>query len=638
VPNTKRGHTLNTFFTELKRRNIFRVAGAYAVVGWILAQIAALAADSFGAPDWVMKMIIVVLGIGFPIALVLAWAFEMTPEGMKLAEGVKGGDSIAAKTGRKLDFAILGGLVLVGALIVGSRFLPQKLATPDITVQTETSKTTETDERPSIAVLAFADMSADGDQEYFSDGMAEEILNALAKIPDLRVAGRTSSFSFKGKNEDLTIIGQTLRVGHILEGSVRKQGEKVRITAQLIKADDGFHLWSETYDGTLDDIFDLQEKIARAIAGELQVLLNVGEDIRLAEELTQNKQAYDLYLQGRALIRQSFSEGAMAKAVTLLEGAVALDPQFADAWAELGHAYFLTPEYRTVKDRKPFNANAQRYARQALAIDPSNITGEMVLLLSLWRNKEFTKARAGLDRLTALYGINASISHAEGFSRAAMGQTKAAIPYLEKTVNLDPANSIVRHTLGVALFNSGDLVGAKTNLQRSSDLGFFGASAYLAIIAFTQGDSETAVNYILSLYDAIGHYYATQFQDRSLWEIAAKGYFSGKETDRLKILAIADAYMQSPDPIVDWAMMEIYLRTGEAKSFMDTFEAHPPANTVFALTTLWDDLETSRKVRQHPDFQGFAKRNGLLEYWQTYGWPDKCRPVKGGGPDDFTCD
>ena len=644
TPNTKRGRAVNTLFTELRRRNIFRVAGVYAVVGWILMQVVSVMTPALNLPDWVDSFFAVALIIGFPVAMLLAWAFEMTPEGVKRAENVKDGDSITDKTGRKLDYAIISGLVLVGTLIVGSQFTAQKSAAPEITVQveipgtSETNQTNETDERPSIAVLAFADMSADGDQEYFSDGMAEEILNALAKIPDLRVAGRTSSFSFKGKNEDLTIIGQTLRVGHILEGSVRKQGERVRITAQLIKADDGFHLWSETYDGTLDDIFDLQEKIARAIAGELQVLLNVGEDTRLADTRTDNKQAYDLYLQGRALSRQSFGEGVMAKAVTLLESAVALDPQFADAWAALGHAYFVTPNFTTVKDQKPFNANALRSARRALAIDPSNMRAETILLNLLSRNKEFTKARAGLERLTALNGQNTGLSFSEGYSRAAMGQTKAALPYFEKSVNLDPANGVVRDIYGIALFNSGDLDGAEINFQKSLDLGYFSAFISLSNLAFMQGDSEAAIDHLLSGYDTLGQYIATQFQDRSLWEVAAKGFYSGKETDRLKLLAMVDAYVQSPDPIVDWTIMGNYLRAGDAKAFMDTFEAHPMSNPDFTFLHLWGEQETSRKVRQHPDFQGFAKRNGLLEYWQTYGWPDKCRPVKGGGPDDFTCD
>jgi len=398
---------LNTLFTEIKRRNIFRVAGVYAVVGWILMQVVSVMTPALNLPDWVDSFFAVALIIGFPIAMLLAWAFEMTPEGVKRAENVKDGNSITTKTGRKLDYAILGGLVVVGALIVGSRFLPQEMTAPEIAQQAgtlETNITDETDERPSIAVLAFADMSADGDQEYFSDGMAEEILNALAKIPDLRVAGRTSSFSFKGKDEDLTVIGQTLQVGHILEGSVRKQGERVRINAQLIKADDGFQLWSETYNGTLDDIFDLQEKIARAIAGELQVLLNVGEDTRLADMRTNNKQAYDLYLQGWALSRQGFNEGAMAKAVTLLEGAVALDPQFADAWSALAFAHYNIPNYTTVKDVGAFNTKAQKYVGKALEINPSHMGGQRMLLALHMRNKEFTKAQAGYDRLTALYG------------------------------------------------------------------------------------------------------------------------------------------------------------------------------------------------------------------------------------------
>jgi len=153
-----------------------------------------------------------------------------------------------------------------------------------------------------------------------------------------------------------------------------------------------------------------------------------------------------------------------------------------------------------------------------------------------------------------------------------------------------------------------------------------------------QGDSDAAIDVFLSGYDTFGQFYATQFQDRSLWEIAAKGYFSGKETDRLKMVALLNAYVQSPEPTVDWAIMGSYLRAGEAKAFMDAFEAYPIANTSFALLNLWGELETSRKVRQHPDFQGFAKRNGLLEYWQTYGWPDKCRPVASNDPDAFACD
>ena len=646
---------MNRLLSELRRRNIFRVAGVYAVVGWILMQVAGALENSLNLPDWFDSAITAALLIGFPIALLLAWAFEMTPEGMKRSETVAEGQSIRAKTGRTLDYVIVVGLVLVGALVVwqGMRSPPApfeaaKNAAPQDKVSSATNtqphlelvegSETNTIAEASIAVLPFVDMSAGGDQEYFSDGMAEEILNALVKVPGLRVAGRTSSFSFKGRNEDLILIGQTLHVAHILEGSVRKQGERVRITAQLIKADDGFHLWSETYDGTLDDIFDLQEKIARAIAGELQVLLNIGEDTRLAKRRTQNKQAYDLYLQGRALSRQNFGEGLLAKAATLLEGAVALDPQFADAWAELGLAYYTTPNFTTVKDMAPFNAKAQKNARKALAINPSNITGQVVLQALLKREKKFAEARAVFDQLLSVNELTADLAFVDGYSRAAMGQTKAAIPYLEKAVNLDPADGNVRFNFGLALFNAGDLDDAKMELQQSFDLGYVGASASLANIAFLQGDSEAAKDIFLSMYDTLGQYYATQLQGRPQWEMAANGFYSGKEADRLKFLALINAYVQSPGAIVDWVIMSAYLRTGEAKAFMDAFEAHPVANPEFVFLNLWNAQEISRKVRQHPDFQGFAKRNGLLEYWQTYGWPDKCRPIEGNDPDAFECD
>ena len=269
-----RGCNLNSLFAELKRRNIFRVAGAYVVVAWLTMQVIAVMTPALNLPDWVDSFFAILFIAGFPIVLLFAWAFELTPEGVKRTTSIDAEDSIRGQTGRKLDFAILGGLGLVAALIIGTSLFSGSSPSPDVQSTAVTEKAIPSAEAgTSIAVLPFADMSSAGDQEYFSDGMAEEILNALVKVPQLRVAGRTSSFSFKGKDTNIREIGQALNVAHVLEGSVRKQGNNVRITTQLIKSKDGIHLWSETYDGSLDNIFELQESISRAVTGELKVVL-----------------------------------------------------------------------------------------------------------------------------------------------------------------------------------------------------------------------------------------------------------------------------------------------------------------------------------------------------------------------------
>jgi len=244
-----------SLFAELKRRNVFKVGAAYVVMAWLLAQVVDVFLDNFGAPEWVIKTVLLLLVAGFPLALFFAWAFELTPEGIKKEKDVDRSQSITRETGRKLDFLIIGILVIALAYFALDKFvLTTGDTAPGSAAVTETAPTDE----KSIAVLPFVNMSDDAGNEYFSDGISEEILNALAKVPELQVAGRTSSFAFKGENQDLRKIGEALGVNNILEGSVRKAGDKVRITAQLIRVDNGFHLWSESYDRKLTDVFAIQ--------------------------------------------------------------------------------------------------------------------------------------------------------------------------------------------------------------------------------------------------------------------------------------------------------------------------------------------------------------------------------------------
>jgi len=329
-----------SFFAELKRRNVFRVGIAYVVIGWFLAQIAEFAFENFGAPDWVLKSVVVVLLLGLPLALFFAWAFEITPEGVKREEDVDRSQSITHSTGRKLDRVIIGALVLALAYFIWER-------QPNVkeTNVAEQSDVADVEQDPTdgavirtIAVLPFVNMSSDQEQEWFSDGLTEELLNALARTPDLLVTARTSSFKFKGSTEDVPTIAKALGVAHILEGSVRRGGDQLRVTAQLIRASDGFHLWSQSYDRNPEDVIAIQEEIAIEIATALETAMDPDALARMVSAGTSSVAAFNAYLQGLAYGASTLSTG---DAYTFLgahdsyERAIDLDPEFSLAYWKL---------------------------------------------------------------------------------------------------------------------------------------------------------------------------------------------------------------------------------------------------------------------------------------------------------------
>jgi len=316
-------------FAELRKRNVLRVAAAYCVVGWLVAQVADLAADNFGAPEWVMRMLLVVLLLGLPVALFLAWAFELTPEGMKRATEVPADAPKDPRSGRILNRIIIATLLVAVTGLVWDRV--QNTAVEVATAVVDRS----------IAVLPFADFSPGSDQAWFADGLTDEILNALARTNDLRVASRTSAFGYKGSDKDVPTIAQELGVAHILEGSVRRGDGRVRVTAQLIRAGDDTHLWSETFDGTTDDAIKIQEDIALAIARALQTTMDPDELKRMLAAGTRSVAAWELYLRAQQIVRDPFADDATvgARILELLERAVALDPEFVDAHLMLANLW-----------------------------------------------------------------------------------------------------------------------------------------------------------------------------------------------------------------------------------------------------------------------------------------------------------
>ena len=292
-------------FEELKRRNVFRVATAYAITGWLLIQIIATIAPQLAFPEWVPPFFTILILVGFPLSLIFAWAFELTPEGLKKSKEVDITESVTIRTGKKLNGLIITVLSMaIIFLLIERVFFAKKAILDD-------AKELANLDNTSIAVLPFVNMSDDENNEYFSDGLSEELLNVLAKIDELKVAGRTSSFKFKGMNEDLKTVGSELGVNHILEGSVRKSGDRVRVTAQLIKVDDGFHMWSETYDRelTATNVFDIQDDISREVLAQLKVQLLPEEVPEIDEIPTQDIEAYQSYLKAnQMMVNRNYDE------------------------------------------------------------------------------------------------------------------------------------------------------------------------------------------------------------------------------------------------------------------------------------------------------------------------------------------
>ena len=314
-----------SFFAELKRRNVIRVGFAYVVVAWVVAQVAEFAFENFGAPDWVLKSVVVMLILGLPIVLIFAWAFELTPEGIKLEKQVDRDESITAQTGRKLDRTIIVVLLVAVAWFAWDKFGSSPEPAPATAAVTETTDEPAPEPRNatvdnSVAVLPFVAMSSGPDDEYFADGITEEILNSLAQLPELLVTARTSAFSFKGQDLPIQEIAAMLGVQHVVEGSVRRSGERLRVTAQLIRAEDGFHLWSENYDSTSADMIEVQENIAEKIASALDVVLDENKREAMRQAGLRNPEAFTLYQKGMDYFERAHGQMDQLEGLRLANG------------------------------------------------------------------------------------------------------------------------------------------------------------------------------------------------------------------------------------------------------------------------------------------------------------------------------
>ncbi len=485
---------------ELKRRNVVRVAIAYAVVAWLLLQVADVVLGNIGAPAWLFQAILLVLVIGFPVALIFAWAFELTSEGLKKEKNVDRSQSITHDTGRKLDFVIIAMLVVALGYFGYDKFVldpGRDAAEIEAAVQVAQEQAASAVEpqgsAKTIAVLPFVNMSDDSGNEYFSDGISEEILNVLTRIPDLRVPSRTSSFSFKGTDTSLETIAEELAVDHVLEGSVRREGDHVRIVAQLIDVTANRTVWSETFDRELTSIFEIQDEIAARVADVLQIRLIGSSEGGVSR--TSNADAHDAYLQGLTYVATQASADS-SKAIESFERAIELDPQYAAAYAMLASAYNTARMFDFIPQEKAA-AEAAVAVERALELDP-------LLARAYYERSRLTKDPTlkfeDLQRAAelGLNDANAHLSRSEALeNNDRHAEARAA---LEEAVRLDSRSVLLNWMMGSLRLNLGDRIGARGYYRRSINLQPTSPNAYAGMgdVETTEGRLDEAVRWYVT--------------------------------------------------------------------------------------------------------------------------------------------
>ncbi len=587
-----------SLFKELKRRNVIRVAIAYAVAAWLLIEITATTFPILKLPEWSVTLVTVFVLIGFPLALIFAWAFELTPEGLKKEKDVDRSQSITHVTGRKLDFIIIAVLVLALGYFAYDKFL----------LQPESDEVLG-DIGRSIAVLPFVNMSDDSGNEYFSDGLSEELLNLLVKIPELRVAARTSSFSYKGKDVKIAQIGEELNVTHVLEGSVRKAGDHVRITAQLVKTNNGFHVWSETFDRTLEDIFVVQDEIAKAVVDELKINL-LGA---MPEGRTTDAEVYSFYLQGKYFTNLRGEEN-LEKAVAAFKQALAIDPDYAPAWIGIQVTYTLQVNYAQRPEGET-RALAMKAAERALAID-ENMASAWAALAYLKRTNDWDwqGARAAINRALKLEPNNAEVLPAAASLAGTFGRLSESIELFERTVELDPLGLGGLRALAVRYRRVGRFDDAFEAFRRVQAINpdYPGIHDDLGGMYLLSGNPENALFEVEKSSTGKYHGYLLTIVHSDL----------GNEAEAQSMIS---ELLETSAHDFPYMMASVYAWRGEGDSafeWLDIAYQQRDFRLVHFLGSVW-----FRNLTTDPRYPVFVEKLGLLEEWKAmppeYGGPSK---------------
>jgi TolB-like protein len=596
------------FFAELKRRQIYRVAAAYAVVAWLLLQLVNNVTPLMRLPDWAGSFFLTALIVGFPVALLFAWIQQLAP----------GGESSKTTTG-KLDWVLIGALIVVIGLVSYQQLASNGAITaqPQPGVDAAKAAAASPTTGISLAVLPFSNLSGDPNQEFFSDGMTEEITSALARIPDLRVVARTSAFEFKNQNRNIQSIGQQLNATHLIEGSVRKAGERVRITVQLIKADDGTNMWSENYDRELTDIFAIQEEIGRSIATSFNMRLGLAPGQNLVADRPKDQETYELYLKGVTALRTRSRQE-----LNLLEQVVARDPNFAPGWAKLSQARL---EMRTYFERQgdpskmlPLMNGAEEAARKAIALAPNYAGGYAALAATMANRGKWLEAmdffKQGLERDPE----EPELLNSYSMTLIKLGYVKQSLAAHERVILVEPLVPLYNRQTAQALMANGDVDAGLSEFQRldrgrSAPLFLWAALAHHgrfaeAADALLKGGPSTNTSgpYAQPLVEAAAQVMRAQ---------ASKTRTPAELPDFFSELNFVYAYAGTPERMLDWP--EAALKEAEYRP----------------LNFIWWPLPSS--VRKTERFKTLMRDAGIVDYWKARGWPDLCKPV---GANDFACE
>ena len=472
-----------SFFAELKRRNVYKVAVAYAVVGWLIAQITTQIFPFLEIPNWIVRLVIVLIAIGFPIALVIAWAFEATPQGIQRTEVA---DTMPATAGQKKHawiFVVFVGAALSISLFFIGRYIGRNNAgAPELPAK-------------SIAVLPFDNLSRDPDNAYFAEGVQDEILTRLAKVADLKVISRTSTQRFKSAPDNLPQIAKQLGVMHILEGSVQKANDQVRVNVQLINAMSDAHLWADTYDRKLTDIFAVESDIAKTIADTLQAKITGSEKQMMAAQPTSNTEAYELYHKGLSLWEKRSGDN-IPKAIAFYDQAIARDPNYALAYAGLANAYIILPFWAGT-DRLDAYAKAEDAALKALRLDPNLAEGHLALGKVYFWKIDLAASLREYQRATELKPNDAGAHHWLGNDAlAALGRFEEAIAEVKHAVELDPLSPVINTDLGTTFYYAHRYDESARQLRKTLEIDptFFYAYFNLGIALQAKGDLSGAIS------------------------------------------------------------------------------------------------------------------------------------------------
>jgi len=587
-----------SLFSEIKRRNVVQGVIAYAVAGWIIIQLAIALEASLELPAYVDRWATITVIAGFPIAIIVSWLFDISLDGFRLTPKAEKAE-------------------------------PQPVFTEAAMANRAPTQ------KKSIAVLPFADMSSGGDQEYLADGMSEEILNALVKVTELKVAGRTSSFAFKGRNEDLREIGETLGVAHVLEGSVRKQGDKVRITAQLIQASDGFHMWSETYDGNLTDIFDLQDSIAKSIVEQMQIMLDSALQPRLATNLTSSPEAYEYFLRARPLVHQMSGQDTLPKAVELLEQAVGLDPNFAEAWAWLADAHYSLPDQSVTRKAKHHFESGRRAVARSMELDPD---APHVYHAAAYR----ASVEGRVDQAVAMFHkghqmdpSDAEMKVAYGIGLNALGLAEQALPLIKEGLAQEPL--MPAHLLNQAQceWALGDVEAAGKTFRRSFELGTPEAVFFEAYRLAHVSSAREAIDYVRARKDRLERNITQYFVIPFTWFLFDMALYRKIGMFRWMLANTMPLLLRSGIATPTLSSIALNAFIGDAKALFRAIRRYPTAHLYVLTQIMMLPTEEARRIRTHKAFPKFADEIGLVKGWQTYGWPDMAQPNPGTDGSDL---